>query len=61
LSTIRPSDVASYIEARHQTHSAPDVKQQLAAVRMLFDWLITGQIVPVNPAAAESAGDKIPR
>ena len=28
------------------------MKQQLAAVRMLFDWLITGQIVPVNPAAA---------
>src|ERR1043165_6890745 len=29
-----------------------DVKQQLAAARMLFDWLITGQVVPVNPAAA---------
>jgi site-specific recombinase XerD len=28
------------------------VKQQLAAIRMLFDWMITGQIVPVNPAAA---------
>jgi integrase len=28
------------------------VKQQLAAVRMLFDWLITGQVVPFNPAAA---------
>jgi site-specific recombinase XerC len=28
------------------------VKQQLAAVRMLFDWLITGRIVPMNPAAA---------
>jgi hypothetical protein len=28
------------------------VKQQLAAVRMLFEWLITGQIVPMNPAAA---------
>ena len=26
--------------------------QQLAAVRMLFDWLITGQVVPINPAAA---------
>lgn len=52
LTTIRPFDVASYIEARQQTHSAPAVKQQLAAVRMLFDWLITGQIVPVNPAAA---------
>jgi len=28
------------------------VKQQLAAVRMLFDWLITGQIVPIKPASA---------
>jgi site-specific recombinase XerC len=28
------------------------VKQQLAAVRMLFDWLATGQVVPMNPAAA---------
>jgi transposase InsO family protein len=52
LTTIRPYDVASYIEARQQTHSAPDVKQQLAAVRMLFDWLVTGQVVPTNPAAA---------
>jgi site-specific recombinase XerD len=52
LATIRPFDVASYVEARQQTHSAPDVKQQLAAVRMLFDWLVTGQVVPTNPAAA---------
>lgn len=52
LTTIRSFDVASYIEGRQQTHSAPDVKQQLAAIRMLFDWLITGQIVPTNPAAA---------
>ena len=28
------------------------MKQQLAAVRMLFDWLITGQVMPMNPAAA---------
>lgn len=52
LMTIRPYDVASYIETRQQTHSAPDVKQQLAAIRMLFDWLVTGQVVPINPAAA---------
>ena len=26
--------------------------RQLAAVRMLFDWLITGQVLPTNPAAA---------
>jgi Phage integrase, N-terminal SAM-like domain len=52
LGTIRPYDVSLYIETRQQTHSAPDVKQQLSAVRMLFDWLILGQIVPYNPAAA---------
>jgi site-specific recombinase XerD len=52
LTTIRPYDVATYIETRDLTHSAPDVKQQLASIRMLFDWLITGQVVPYNPAAA---------
>ena len=30
----------------------PSVKQHLAAIRMLFDWLVTGQVVPVNPAAS---------
>jgi site-specific recombinase XerD len=49
---IRPHDVATYIE-QLQTHaSAPSVKQQLAAVRMLFDWLVVGQVVPANPASA---------
>jgi site-specific recombinase XerD len=49
---IRPYDVSLYVEGLQQTHSAPGVKQQLAAVRMLFDWLITGQVVPANPASA---------
>jgi site-specific recombinase XerD len=52
LSGIRAYDVSVYIETRQLTHSASDVKQQLAAIRMLFDWLITGQIVASNPAAA---------
>jgi site-specific recombinase XerD len=52
LTTIRPSDVAAYIETLQRTHSAPGVKQQLAAVRMLFDWLIAGRVVPANPASA---------
>jgi site-specific recombinase XerD len=52
LATIRPFDVAAYIEALQKTHSPPGVKQQLAAVRMLFDWLITGQVMPANPASA---------
>ena len=52
LSTIRPHDVATYIEQLHIQASAPSVKQQLAAVRMMFDWLVVGQIVPANPASA---------
>jgi hypothetical protein len=41
--------VATYMETLQQTHAAPGVKQQLAAVRMLRDWLITGQVAPSNP------------
>ena len=52
LTSIRPFDVAAWIEQLQTDHSAPGVKQQLAAVRMLFDWLITGQVAPMNPAAA---------
>src|SRR3984893_9508755 len=51
LAAIRPFDVASYIEGLQQEHAAPGVKQQLAAVRMLFDWLITGQVAPSHPAS----------
>ena len=53
LTAIRPHDVATYIEQLQAVEaSAPSVKQQLAAVRMLFDWLVVGQIVPANPASA---------
>src|SRR5271165_4855346 len=52
LTAIRPFDVAAWVKELQETHGAPGVKQQLAAVRMLFDWLITGQVMPMNPAAA---------
>jgi site-specific recombinase XerD len=52
LAAIRPHDVATYIEQLQTGASAPSVKQQLAAVRMLFDWLVVGQVVPHNPASA---------
>ncbi len=29
----------------------PTVKQHLAAIRMLFDWLVTGQVIPVKSRA----------
>jgi site-specific recombinase XerD len=52
LASIRPHDVATYIEDLQNNVSAPSVKQQLAAIRMLFNWLVTGQVVSTNPAAA---------
>lgn len=50
LESIQPMHVAAYIE--QHTGSKPTVKQHLAAIRMLFDWLVIGQIVPVNPASS---------
>jgi site-specific recombinase XerD len=50
LIDIEPIHVAAYIE-RHPG-SPPTVKQHLAAVRMLFDWLVTGQVLALNPAAS---------
>ena len=53
LRAIEPMHVAAYIEAFTKSEaSAPTVKQHLAAIRMLFDWLVTGQIVPFIPAAS---------
>ena len=51
LRTVQPFHIAAYIEELQQRISAPSVKVQLAAIRMLFDWLVLGQIVPTNPAS----------
>jgi site-specific recombinase XerC len=44
--------VAAWVESLSRDFSSPTVKQWLAAVRMLFDWLVIGQVLAVNPAAA---------
>lgn len=51
MEQIEPIAVAAYIEELQQRYSAPTVKQHLAAIRMLFDWLVTGHVVRINPAA----------
>src|SRR5438477_29366 len=43
LDQMRPVVIAAYIEGLQASRSAPTVKQHLAAVRMVFDWLVTGQ------------------
>uniref|UniRef100_UPI003B8A96E7 tyrosine-type recombinase/integrase n=1 Tax=Burkholderia arboris TaxID=488730 RepID=UPI003B8A96E7 len=52
ITAVQSLHVASWIELQTQTLSAPTVKQRLAAIRHLFDWLVTGQIVAHNPAAS---------
>ena len=48
---IEPLHVAAYIEQMTARLAKPSVKQHLAAIRMLFDWLVVGQVVTANPAA----------
>ena len=52
LADIEPLHVAAYIEVLVKDFEKPTVKQHLAAIRMLFDWLVTGQVVATNPAHA---------
>ena len=52
LRDLKPLSVSAYVETLGVTHSAPTVKQHLAAIRMLFDWLVVGQVLPMNPAAS---------
>jgi site-specific recombinase XerD len=52
IAAVQPVHVATWIEAGTRELAAPSVKQRLAAIRHLFDWLVTGQVVPVNPAAS---------
>jgi len=52
LTAIQPIHVATWIEELGTTHSVPTVKQRLAGIRALFDWLVIGQVMPVNPAAS---------
>lgn len=52
LASVAPIHVAAYIEQLQTQLAAPSVKQHLAGIRMLFDWLVIGQVVPSNPASS---------
>lgn len=52
IAAVKPLHVAMWVELQTHELAAPTVKQRLAAVRHLFDWLVTGQVVPINPAAS---------
>lgn len=50
LERVKPVLIGAYIE--QHPGAPPSVKQHLAAIRMIFDWLVIGQIVPMNPASS---------
>lgn len=52
LEQLSPPLVAAYIEEISASHSAPTVKQHLAAIRMLLDYLVVGHVIAVNPASS---------
>lgn len=51
LLDIEPIHIAAYVEQLGTRLSKPSVKQHLAALRMLFDWLVVRQVIVTNPAA----------
>ena len=52
LRQITPIIVAAYIEEMTTCRAAPTTKQHLAAIRMLCDFLVVGQVLPTNPASS---------
>ncbi|MBW3596021.1 MAG: hypothetical protein KY475_01960 [Planctomycetes bacterium] len=49
---LSPFAVATYIKEAGTCLDRPSVKQHLAAIRIVCDWLVVGQVIPINPAAS---------
>ena len=49
LAQVEPFHVAAFVRELQDELSPPSVKQHLAAIRMLFDWLVTGHVIETNP------------
>ncbi len=61
LAAVRPLHVASWVAMRERAISTASVKQQLAAVRRLFDWFVLADVLPMNPAASVRGPRQISR
>ena len=51
LHDVQPIHVAAHIQELQRRIAIPSVKVRLAGIRMLFDWLVLGQVLPLNPAS----------
>ena len=52
ITAVESVHVAAYIEQLQKSRSAPTANLRLAALRHMFNWMVIGQIMPVNPASA---------
>ncbi|XZE20333.1 tyrosine-type recombinase/integrase [Pirellulaceae bacterium SH449] len=52
LDDLEPIVVAAYVEYLGTIYTKPTVKQHLAAIRMCLDWLVVGQVLPMNPSSS---------
>ena len=50
LTAIREGEISDYLEGLDL--SPPDRRRHQAAIRLLFEWLVVGELIAVNPVAA---------
>jgi site-specific recombinase XerC len=49
---VHPFHVDAFVKELQGEFTPPTVKQHLSALRRLFDWLVIGHVLDVNPAHA---------
>lgn len=52
LCQVEPFHVAAFLQHLQGTLAPASVKQHLAALRMLFDWMVIERVIAMNPAQA---------
>jgi site-specific recombinase XerD len=52
LCQVKPVHIALWVETRMKTAASQTIKQELAGIRQLFNWLVIKQAIPSNPADA---------
>ena len=61
LAEVQPVHVAAFIQDLQVQLALATVKQHLAALRILFDWLVTGQVLELNPAHCRARPQILPQ
>ena len=60
LAEVQPVHVAAFIQDLQGQLAPATVKQHLAALRILFDWLVTGQVLQAEPGPPRARPQILP-